>query len=108
MTTQRLRFRTLLAKSCQIGLALVSLGAQAADKPLGDTSFNPTNRLAVTNLVASYGPLYDQFKLTEWRALGRWPKHPVGINLGKSKITPLEKAAEDYANSFRVLRDFAP
>jgi dihydroorotate dehydrogenase len=43
-------------------------------------------------------------KLAEWRKLGRWPNHPVGINLGKSKITPLEKAAEDYANSFRVLR----
>lgn len=42
-------------------------------------------------------------QLSEWRASGRWPKHPVGINLGKSKITPLEKAAEDYANSFRVL-----
>jgi dihydroorotate dehydrogenase len=42
-------------------------------------------------------------KLAEWRKLGRWPNHPVGINLGKSKITPLEKAAEDYANSFRVL-----
>jgi dihydroorotate dehydrogenase len=43
-------------------------------------------------------------KLSEWKNLGRWPNHPVGINLGKSKITPLEKAAEDYANSFRVLR----
>src|SRR5438132_3077475 len=40
-------------------------------------------------------------KLDEWRAGGRWPRHPVGINLGKSKITPLEKAPEDYANSFR-------
>jgi dihydroorotate dehydrogenase len=46
-------------------------------------------------------------KLAEWRALGRWPRHPVGINLGKSKITPLEKAAEDYANSFRILRPHA-
>jgi dihydroorotate dehydrogenase len=46
-------------------------------------------------------------KLQQWRTLGRWPKHPVGINLGKSKITPLENAAEDYANSFRVLRDLA-
>lgn len=46
-------------------------------------------------------------KLTAWRALGRWPKHPVGINLGKSKITPLETAADDYANSFRVLRELA-
>ena len=46
-------------------------------------------------------------KLRDWRELGRWPKHPVGINLGKSKITPNEKAAEDYANSFRVLRPLA-
>lgn len=46
-------------------------------------------------------------KLKTWKTLGRWPKHPVGINLGKSKITPLETAAEDYANSFRVLRDLA-
>jgi dihydroorotate dehydrogenase len=43
-------------------------------------------------------------KIVEWRKLGRWPDHPVGINLGKSKITPLEKAAEDYANSFRLLQ----
>src|SRR5437660_7299177 len=42
-------------------------------------------------------------KLTEWRSLGFWPKHPVGINLGKSKITPLDRAAEDYAGSFRAL-----
>lgn len=41
--------------------------------------------------------------LQEWRSSGRWPNHPVGMNLGKSKITPLEKAAEDYARSFRVL-----
>jgi dihydroorotate dehydrogenase len=46
-------------------------------------------------------------KLKQWQTQGRWPKHPVGINLGKSKITPLDKAADDYANSFRVLRDFA-
>ena len=43
-------------------------------------------------------------KLVYWKKLGRWPRHPVGMNLGKSKITPLDKAAEDYANSFRVLR----
>jgi len=46
-------------------------------------------------------------KLAAWKNDGFWPNHPVGINLGKSKITPLEKAAEDYANSFRVLRDLA-
>lgn len=31
---------------------------------------------------------------------------PIGINLGKSKVTPLEAAAEDYAASFRRLRSY--
>jgi dihydroorotate dehydrogenase len=30
---------------------------------------------------------------------------PIGINLGKSKITPLDHAVEDYVQSFRRLRD---
>jgi dihydroorotate dehydrogenase len=30
--------------------------------------------------------------------------YPLGINLGKSKITPLEAAAQDYLESFRLLR----
>ncbi|MDB6112514.1 MAG: hypothetical protein JWR69_4264 [Pedosphaera sp.] len=42
-------------------------------------------------------------RLAEWRNQGRWPEHPVGINLGKSKITPLDEAATDYASSLRVL-----
>ena len=46
-------------------------------------------------------------KLAGWKKLGRWPNHPVGVNLGKSKITPLTEAADDYANSFRVLRRVA-
>jgi dihydroorotate dehydrogenase len=43
-------------------------------------------------------------RLAWWRAQGRWPRHPVGVNLGKSKTTPLEQAAEDYRSSFRALR----
>lgn len=31
-------------------------------------------------------------------------KCPLGVNLGKSKMTPLEAAAEDYLNSFRLLK----
>ncbi len=30
---------------------------------------------------------------------------PIGINLGKSKITSLEEAAADYVGSFRLLKD---
>lgn len=29
---------------------------------------------------------------------------PIGINLGKSKVTPLEAAADDYLGSFRLLK----
>lgn len=32
------------------------------------------------------------------------PSIPLGINLGKSKITPLEEAAADYLGSFRLLK----
>ena len=46
-------------------------------------------------------------KLAYWRRAGRWPAHPVGVNLGKTKTTPLEKAAEDYAESFRLLQSHA-
>lgn len=31
---------------------------------------------------------------------------PIGINLGKSKVTPLEEAAKDYLNSFRLLKNY--
>lgn len=31
---------------------------------------------------------------------------PIGINLGKSKITPLDQAAEDYLTSFRYLKSW--
>jgi dihydroorotate dehydrogenase len=41
--------------------------------------------------------------LANWRDAGLWPNHPVGINLGKSKITPLKEAADDYAASLKVL-----
>jgi dihydroorotate dehydrogenase len=32
---------------------------------------------------------------------------PIGINLCKSKITPLEAAADDYVDSFKLLQDWA-
>lgn len=37
------------------------------------------------------------------QAMGRWPDVPVGINLGKSKVTPLERATEDYVESLGKL-----
>jgi len=48
------------------------------------------------------------------RRLAKMPKPgergrriPVGINIGKSKVTPLEEAVEDYLRSFALLADYA-
>jgi dihydroorotate dehydrogenase len=46
-------------------------------------------------------------RLSGLRKSGRWPGVPVGINIGKSRTTPLERATDDYLYSFRLLRDFA-
>src|SRR6266567_1602362 len=46
-------------------------------------------------------------RLRALRQSQRWPAVPVGINIGKSRTTPLERAADDYLYSFRLLRDFA-
>jgi dihydroorotate dehydrogenase len=42
-------------------------------------------------------------RLEALKKSGRWPRIPIGINLGKSKIIPLEEAAEDYCRAFRAL-----
>lgn len=46
-------------------------------------------------------------RLANLRASGRWPRIPVGVNIGKSKVTSIENAADDYVYSFRLLREFA-
>jgi dihydroorotate dehydrogenase len=45
-------------------------------------------------------------RLRRLRMKGLWPAMPVGINLGKSKVTPLEEAANDYLLSFERLQHF--
>lgn len=46
-------------------------------------------------------------RLKKLRESGHWPAVPVGVNIGKSKVTPIDQAAEDYLHSFRRLRNFA-
>jgi len=71
--------------------------------------FRAVSEDAIINRMGFNNPGAERMAeaLADWKSCARWPKHPVGINLGKSKVTPLEKAAEDYANSFRVLRAYA-
>lgn len=71
--------------------------------------FRAVKEKALINRMGFNNPGVDLMaaRLKEWRAQGRWPNHPVGINLGKSKITPLAEAAEDYVYSFKLLREQA-
>jgi dihydroorotate dehydrogenase len=46
-------------------------------------------------------------RLVALRESGRWPGIPVGINIGKSKVTPIENAVDDYLFSFRRLAPLA-
>ena len=45
-------------------------------------------------------------RLHRLRHSGRWPGIPVGINIGKSKVTPLHEATADYLLSFERLQHF--
>jgi dihydroorotate dehydrogenase len=67
--------------------------------------FRVVSEEAIVNRMGFNNPGAESVAATlaAWRASGRWPRHPVGMNLGKSKVTPLEAAAEDYAQSLRVL-----
>ena len=57
------------------------------------------NRLGFNN----HGADAAAARFAALRAAGRWPSIPVGINLGKSRATPLERATEDYVDSLGKL-----
>ena len=57
------------------------------------------NRMGFNNRGASVAAK----RLRRIKSSGRWPRIPVGINIGKSKVTPLENAASDYATSYNLL-----
>jgi dihydroorotate dehydrogenase len=46
-------------------------------------------------------------RLEKIKASGRWPRVPVGLNLGKNKETLLAEAGRDYVACFRRTRDLA-
>ncbi len=53
--------------------------------------FNNAGAAALADRLDALGPL----------------DHPLGISLGKSKVTPLEEAVEDYLTSYHLLQRYA-
>ncbi len=58
------------------------------------------NRLGFPNIGAeAFAQRLEELKLAK-----KWPRIPVGLNLGKNKDTPLDQAGQDYLACFRRLR----
>ena len=95
-----------------LGFGFIEIGTVTARPQPGNTSpriFRFPEQLALINRLGFNNDGADAVaeRLRKLRASGRWPAVPVGINIGKSKAAPLEKATDDYLYSFRLLREFA-
>ena len=96
----------------RLGFGFTELGGVTRHAQSGNDAprmFRAVADRALVNRMGFNNPGADTFAkaLSEWHARDDWPGHPIGINLGKSKITPLEEAAEDYAFTFRALQELA-
>src|SRR4051812_12486867 len=95
-----------------LGFGFIEIGTVTAKAQSGNTKpriFRLPEQQALINRLGfnNDGANAIAQRLRALRESGRWPAVPVGINIGKSRVTPLEQAKDDYLYSFRILRDFA-
>ncbi|PYK00667.1 MAG: dihydroorotate dehydrogenase (quinone) [Verrucomicrobia bacterium] len=95
-----------------LGFGFIEIGTVTAKPQAGNPKpriFRFPERQALVNRLGFNNDGADVIaeRMHKLRESGRWPAVPVGINIGKSKATPLEEAADDYLYSFRRLREFA-
>jgi dihydroorotate dehydrogenase len=68
----------------------------------------PEDRALVNRLGFNNGGAEEAWRTLEgWRRRGLLGRAPLGVNLGKSKVTPAGEAPADYARSLRLLWAFA-
>jgi dihydroorotate dehydrogenase len=95
-----------------LGFGFIEIGTVTAKAQPGNPKpriFRLPEQQALINRLGFNNDGADMIaeRLAALRESGRWPAVPVGINIGKSRATPLEKATDDYLYSFRTLRGFA-
>jgi len=95
-----------------LGFGFIEIGTVTAKAQPGNPKpriFRLPEQAALINRLGFNNDGADAItqRLRKLDASGRWPAVPVGINIGKSRNTPLEQASEDYLYSFRLLREFA-
>jgi dihydroorotate dehydrogenase len=95
-----------------LGFAFVEIGTVTAHAQPGNARpriFRYPKQEALVNRLGFNNDGADVIaaRLRKLRESGRWPHIPIGINIGKSRATPLERATDDYLYTFRKLRDHA-
>ena len=95
-----------------LGFGFIEIGTVTAKPQLGNPKpriFRFPEQEALINRLGFNNDGADAIalRLRKLQRSGRWPAVPVGINIGKSRATPLEEATADYLYSFRLLREFA-
>jgi dihydroorotate dehydrogenase len=95
-----------------MGFGFIEIGTVTAQPQPG----NPTPRIfryaaqrALINRLGfnNEGAAIVAARLRKLRESSSAPSVPIGVNLGKSKVTPLEEAPKDYLDSFRQLHSVA-
>jgi dihydroorotate dehydrogenase len=91
-----------------LGFSFVEIGTVTAEAQPGNPRpriFRYPKQNALINRLGfnNDGAAVVANRLAELRQRGGWPRIPVGINIGKSRVTPMERAVEDYLFSFRKL-----
>jgi dihydroorotate dehydrogenase len=95
-----------------LGFAFVEIGTVTAQAQPGNARpriFRYAEQQALVNRLGfnNDGANVIATRLSKLREKGHWPHIPVGINIGKSRAIPLERAVEDYLYTLRKLRGHA-
>jgi dihydroorotate dehydrogenase len=95
-----------------LGFGFIEIGTVTAKPQAGNAKpriFRFSEQDALINRLGfnNNGADVVSQRLRKLRDRGGWPRVPVGINIGKSKVTLWEEAAADYRYSFQRLHPFA-
>ena len=95
----------MYAKLHKLGFGFVEIGTVTAHEQPGNEKPRLFRLLEDRALINRMGFNNDGADSVTARLRKNRAQIPLGGNIGKSKITPLEKAVEDYAYSFRLMAD---
>lgn len=92
-----------------VGFGFIEVGTVTAHAQKGNPQprlFRLQNEEGIINRMGfnNQGSEALMRRIVALRELNMWPTIPVGANVGKSKITPLDEAGEDYRTSIERLQ----